>query len=201
MNNLIIILGGGIIKRNGIWRTTNFSEGDKFGVDGSNIRVIAAKYLYEHDSDAFIIASGGKGQYKNIADFPPVAKVIKKELIDLGIPKNKIICETKSGNTYQQLKALKKIISEYNFKEVIIISNEHQLPRIKAMLEFAPYIKNIYAQTKIIIESAEKILIKYAGEKYENMIKKAYQSEPIRNRIKIEKKGVNQIKDGTYKFI
>jgi len=91
----IVILGGGLKKdADGRWRTTNYDEsGDNFGVSGDRLRVVAANYLYKNNQEQLIIASGGKGQLKNIPGAPAVSEVLKRELIELGVPEEKIIEE------------------------------------------------------------------------------------------------------------
>lgn len=200
-NRVIVILGGGLIKEDGKWRTTNFNEkGDNFGALGDRLRVIAGSYLYKNNPEVFIIASGSKGQLKDIPDAPAVSEILKKELIELGVPKEKIIEENKGGNTFQQLQKIKRIIEENCFKKVIIISNEWHLPRVEAMIKYDSDLAKMLEEKKIEIKSAEKICFKYEPEKWQDIINTAYNSEEIIKRIELEKRGVEQIKNGTYKF-
>ena len=109
----IEILGGGLRQdENGHWRTTlGEKEGDNFGPTNDRLRVLAAVALWEKDKNLVVIASGGQGQLKG--SLPPdltVAKVIKGELTDLGLPAEKITEEGKSGSTYGQLLALAEMI-------------------------------------------------------------------------------------------
>jgi len=201
MNTVIAILGGGLKKeKNGIWRSTNFDEGDNFGADGSRVRIIAGAYLYKNNLCDFIVASGGKGQYKKNPEAPNISSVIKRELIELGIPSKKIIEEKKSNNTYEQLREFKKIIENKKIKKFKIISNKYHLPRIKAMIEIDNKLNGLFKKKIIKLESAEKIILKYDSKKWLSIINDAYSNRRMKEKIKLENQGLKDIKNGTYKF-
>jgi hypothetical protein len=202
--NAIVVLGGGLVKEKGKWRTTNFSDkGDKFGALGDRLRIVAASYLYKDNPEQIIIASGGRGQIKAGSDEPAVATVIKKELEGLAVPANKIIKETKSKNTYTELIELQKIIKEKGLKRITIISNKYHLPRLEAIIKHCPELirlKKMFAVSKLTLKSAEEILIKYDSPNWQKTITKAYKNAGMKERIKLERKGVKDIKMGKYKF-
>lgn len=195
---IIFIIGGALIKAAGIWRTANYDEGDNFGVSGDRLRVLAAAHLYKNNKNLFFIALGGRGQLKNISGSPAVAKIIKRELINLGVPVGKIAVEEKSGNTYEQLAALKNIIKKNKLKKFFVISNRYHFPRIKAMLDLAPGLNGFKNKAKFI--SAENVVIKYGENKWKKIIDKARRSSAMKERIKLEEAGVKQIKQGTYQY-
>ena len=198
----IAVLAGGLKKdAYGRWRTTNHNEpGDNFGVSGDRLRVVAAGYLYKNNPQQIIIASGGKGQLKDIEDAPTVSEVIKKELIELGVPEEKIVEENNSGNAYQQLQEIEKIINKMQLKNVSILSSDWNLPRIKEMLVTFSDLKEISKLAEVEFLSAEKICLKFDREKWQKIIDEAYKSEGLKKRIELEKKGVQDIKEGRYKI-
>lgn len=198
----IVIVGGGLKREaDGRWRTTTFEDkGDNFGLSGDKLRVIAASYLYKENPKMFIVALGGKGQLKNIQNAPNVSAIIKKELIDLGVAEEKIIEENNSGTTYQQLEELKKIIKEKKLKYIMIVSNEYHLPRIKAMIEALPQLKEMSKLINIELIAAEKVLLDYDRETWQEIIKIVYNSQAMKKRIQLEQKGIKDIKEGRYKF-
>ena len=195
----IVILGGGLIKdKKGQWRTTNFGEpGDNFGTMGDRIRVVAGYYFYKKNPDILIIASGGRGQFSHIKDAPPVAAVIKQELMEFGVPEEKIIEEVKSYNTYEQLCEIKKIARGKGWQKIEVISNKWHLPRVEAMIEKFEELNSLKTIYKLI--SAEEVLIKEDKTKWEPIIEQAYASGEMRRRIESEQKGVNDIEAGIYK--
>lgn len=204
IKSVIVILGGALKKdADGKWRTTNFDEGDNFGISGDRLRVVAASYLYKKNPDQLIIVSGGKGQLKDVLPRKiTLASVIEGELVEQGVPLEKIIKEERSGNTYQQLKKLLKILKKRKFDKITIISNKCHLPRVRAIIEY----KDEFAQIgkllnkKVKLVSAESIVILYQPKIWKKIIEKAYASREMKERLSLEKKGVREIKLGIYKF-
>jgi hypothetical protein len=198
----LMIPGGGIRRdKNGKWRTNRFSDkGDNFGISGGRLRVVAGSLLYKNDNNLFIIASGGKGQLKNIPGVPCISSVVKGELVGLKVLLNKIIEDNKSNNTYQQLMELKKIILKHKLNEVIIISNKFHLPRIRALIGINKELKKKLDINFIKLKSAEEILIKYNAKRWKKLISNIYKGAVMKKRIALEKRGVKDIKEGKYKF-
>ncbi len=196
----IVIVGGSVRKDDqGRWRTTLLSEGDEHGALGDRLRVIAGAMLYKEETSQKIIALGGRGQLAQVPNAPAVADIIKKELIACDVPVDAIITETESGNTFQQLQSLKKILHDYDFQRVLIVSNTYHLPRIEAMIEMDVELKHMLNQGHIELRSAEEILVEREPERKEE-IDRAYASKQMQERIKKEQEGVSQLKEGTYKL-
>jgi len=195
----VAIIGGGLIKEKSKWHTTNFNEGDNFAVQGDKLRVVAANYLYNDNPELLIIASAGKGQYKNIPDAPTVAEIIKDELVEFGVPEEKIIKEEQSGNTWQQLQELKKIIKKKELDNIIIVSNKYHLPRIQVMIKKDRDFKKMFDAAKIKLQSAEEVVIKHDPEQKKE-IESVYKSKAMQERIALEQKGIRDIKEGRYKL-
>ena len=211
MNNkfYIVILGGGLKKDKNDWRTTNFDENDNFGVLGDRLRIVAGKYLYarasKNNPDVFIIVLGGKGQLKNTKDAPAVAEVLKKELTELGVPPESILEESNSGNTFEQLLALNKIVAEKDLRSIMLVSNRYHLPRVKTMIEFFPNrlksLSVMLAAKNLKFISAEKVCILHYKDKWYKKIKEVYASEGMKKRMQLEKQGIKDIKKRRYKII
>lgn len=201
MKNVIAIMGGGLIKEGGKWRTTNFNEGDEHGALGDRLRVVAGAILHKNNPDLILIALGGKGQLEKNPDALPVSEVIKKELMELGVGERNIITENKSGASYQQLLNLKEIVDPpaggNKFGNIKIISNKYHLPRIKAMMEIIPPAGGL---KNMELLAAEDVLLKYDSENWKDIIENAYNSAGMKDRIKLEEKGVRDIKEGMYKI-
>jgi len=202
MKKIIFINAGIIVKdsRTGQWRTTNFKEKDRFGIMGDRLRVEAAAGLFKENPEHYIICATGKGQLADTPGILPVKKVIKKELIKLGIPGKKILTPGDASNTYQELKELKNFFSRNaGIKQVTIISNRWHIPRVKAI---AGKKFNNFKNYQIILKyiSAEDYLIKQNPGRWKKAISKAYLGKPMKKRIEIEKKGIEQILNGTYRF-
>lgn len=197
---IIFILGGRLINDNGQWRTTNFDEGDNFGAMGDRLRVEAAGILYNQNPSVTLLAAGGQGQCRDIPGAPTVATVIKKELIELGVPEKSIITEEESGNTWQQLQALEALFEKENMEKAAILSNRYHVPRIRAMVDVDDRLRAQLEKEKLTIMSAEEILIDHDPAKWQELIDRGYQTIAMKNRIIKEEEGVRQIKSGVYKL-
>lgn len=194
---IIIVFGGGLFREtNGSWRTTNFNEtGDEYGELGDRLRVVAASYLAKDNPSLKMIVSGGKGQLTEIPGCPTLSIVLKKELIELGVNAENIMEENTAYNTFQQLKNSLVIVRKLNLSRVGIVSNEYHLPRVKVFLE---HISKQNTGIKLI--SAEQILIRKAPGDWKQHIQNAYASETMKKRMALEEKGIQDLKDGKYKF-
>lgn len=186
----IFVLGGLLRKnRDGSYRTGKFNY----------IRVLAGYYLYKNltkrDNVKFIV-SGGRGIYEKIPGIPPVAQVMKGELIKLGLRPDEVTEENETASTYQELVWLKKFINKKNGK-VIIISNAYHLPRVKAMIEYLSEFRKL--KNILTLASAEKIVIRF-NPKLKVQINKFNSSPKMKRVIASEKKGIKDLKRGKYKF-
>jgi hypothetical protein len=198
----IVVLGGGLKKgADGKWRTTNYDEpGDKFGILGDRLRVVAASYLYKKNPGITIIASGGHGQSRGLKGVPTVSEVIKRELIEMSVPKKDIVKEEMSGNTYEQLREAKRLTSKLGIKKIVFLSNKWHLPRIKKMFEKFAELKEIQSLVDLDLKDAERILLDNNRKRWQKIIKQAYRSEELKKRIKLERQGIEAIKQGKYKL-
>jgi len=202
--DVIVVLGGGLKKDANGWRTTNFDEGDNFGIQGDRLRVVAAGFLTRENPKVILVASGGLGQLRNVVGAPTIAKVLKKELVALGISPERIIEEDNSNNTYQQLRELDKLAFQLNLERIAVISNKHHLPRVKAMVEYGPRLDSLkerLAKGTLSLVSAEQILLDHDREQWQKLIENAYKTQEMQKRLALEKQGIEQIKSGTYKFV
>ncbi len=199
---VIVILGGGLVKNpDGTFRTTTFDDvGDHNGILGDRLRVEAAYYLYQDDPERIIIASAGQGIFNDLGEHPDIAAVIKKEVMQLGVPENKIIEENSSNTTWQQLVNLKKILQTKNVAETLIVTNQWHLPRIQAMIENNQDLGDFYQLINCQLIDAEKTVLKADPDKWRKNIHAAYQSQAMQERLELENQGLEQIKQGTYNY-
>lgn len=197
----VAVLGGVIRKKkDGTWRTSNLYEnGESLGSLGDGLRVRAAALLYHKNSNYLIIASGGKGRFKRIVGVPAIAQVIKAELIKLNVPERAVMIEDKSGSTYEQLQKIKKILVDNSISRLVVISNAWHLPRVKAMVKLDPDLNKTWKQRRLILKSAEKILISQ-NQLWKQKIAKAYNKDKIQQIIKSEKQGIKDLLEGNYVF-
>lgn len=197
----IIVLAGGIKQdASGRFVSTDLTAEDNgLGAPGGKLRAIAAAALAIKYNEAAVIASGGKGYDvpKNAPENRPLAaEILRDELIENGVPANRIMLEKNSNTTYQQLQELEKLIAEKHWRNVILIVNRYNLSRLHAMIK-AKFLPLIEIVTGI---SAEEVLCKEDPSRWGKQVTEAYESQFMTERITKEEEGLLQIKNGTYQF-
>lgn len=201
MKTLIALFCGGLVKDSfGKWHSPDFNSGIAlYDAPGSRERVVGTFCLWTENSDAIIVALGGKGQMKNIPDAPTLAEAVSEELLELGVSKEKIFEEHESGTTYQQLLALQKISKELSPEKIFVVSNKYHLPRIEAMVGYAPDLK-VLKNFAMEFMPAEDVLLGRDPGAWKESIEHAYASFEMKELIKKEEQGVKQIREGTYRW-
>jgi uncharacterized SAM-binding protein YcdF (DUF218 family) len=116
--DVIILLGGG-----------SFGEALDFSGIGAPSeetvgRIVTAVRLQKKINVA-VIVSGGAGFKGRKAESP----ILKRFLIDLGVPADKIIIEDKSRDTIENAKYTKEICEKYNFKKPILVTSAYHMKR------------------------------------------------------------------------
>lgn len=197
----IIVLGGELVKEGGIWRSAHFNAGAHLG---DRLRVIAAYFLYQdevaHNPELVVVASGGRGG-RGALDAPTLASVIKKELLQLGVPAESVVAEEKSNTTYEQLQECERMTVLRGWETVAIISNDYHLPRIQALCELVPKFPHLKAgleRGRVLLMSAEQVAIAHAPTRYRKMVEDAYRSNAMKMRKQREAQGVADLRAGRY---
>jgi len=196
----IVILSGCIKRIGDTWQSTDLSEVDAvYGSPGQSLRVEAATILAHKYPRALLVPSGGIG-YEHPQGIEPekplLAEVMHRELLKHSIQSSRIFPEAKSNSTYQQLQALEHMLSERAWEHVIIVTSRWHVPRVGAMIE-AEFSE---LANRVILVSAEEVLIADSPQKWQALIEDAYHSEFLKERIEKENEGIRQIKSGTYRF-
>jgi hypothetical protein len=203
-SKLLAILGGDLVRdvATGKWRTTTFEDaGDKFGILGDQLRIVAGWHLYREEPYLRIVALGGESNWTS--DAPTVAMVMKHELMALGVPEQAIMTERGSFTTYQQLSSLQAMLEEEMSPSVCIVSNRYHLGRIQAFIEHAPALlrlRQCHMLGWVALQEAEAILIAHDPKTWQPQVDATYQSARMSERIALEEKGTRQIREGTYPF-
>jgi uncharacterized SAM-binding protein YcdF (DUF218 family) len=86
--------------------------------------------LYNKKISSKIICTGAAVKNKYIE-----AEIIKKELINAGIPSENIICETKARSTWENIKYTKDIMGKENFLKIVIVSSPAHVRRASIYAE------------------------------------------------------------------
>lgn len=198
MHYAIAVLGGGMINDGSRWRTTRYLEiGDKNGVSGDWLRVVAAADLYPKNKDAVFIVSGGRGQYATVPGAPTIAHLLAEELRKLGVPRAKIIQERESNNTYEQLLFIPRVLKKFSIHRVGMITNHWHIPRVRAFMRYNKDIHALYRSIRVDCIDAERVVVKHHPE-MKAEIAAVLKSELVRARAQKERQGIAAIKSGTY---
>lgn len=197
----IIVLSAGIKQdAAGRWVSTDLTaEDNQHGAPGGTLRVLAAAALAQRYPHATIVASGGKGfdvPPGTPEDRPLLCDIIRDELIDAGVPLERIVLEGNSSTTYQQLLELEHLAAVRGWKLLAIVSNTWHLPRIGAIIEAK--IPQLSGFADLI--SAEDVLVEADSIRWKSFLDEAYSSRFVADRKASEEQGVADIRNGTYRF-
>lgn len=197
----IIVLSAGV-KRNaaGQWTSTELNAQDNaLGAPGGKIRILAAASLASQHPYAVVVATGQKGYDISSAateDRPLLCEVLRDELLDAGVPEERIVLEDKSNTTYQQLGEIEKLASRRAWQNVALVTNRYHLGRLEAIMRVKfPTLARVAAPV-----SAEEVLLEADRERWEPVFAEAYSSKFMAQRVAQEQRGIAQIADGTYLF-
>lgn len=179
----------------GVWRSSLFENGGT----GDRLRVEAAAVLYRAHPQMIVVA-GGKGKLAHVAGVPPCASVMKRELLELGVPAADILEELRSANTYQQLQFIKSLFERFPIARLRILSNRYHLPRIGAFLDSDAQLHAWFASGRVQLQAGEDILLQHDRSRWHSLIAEAYASQAMADRLKQETQGVHDIHAGTYRF-
>lgn len=165
---------------------------------GDRLRVEAAAVLYQAHPQPIIVA-GGKGKLAHLAEAPACASVMKRELLESGVPAADLIEELSSANTYEQLQTIKSLFAQFSIARLRVLSNRYHLPRIGAFLGSDAQLGEWFASGRIQSQAAEEILLQHDPSRWHGLIAEAYASHAMRERMEQEEKGVRDIRAGAYR--
>ncbi|MDD4892783.1 MAG: ElyC/SanA/YdcF family protein [Candidatus Rickettsiella isopodorum] len=184
---------------------------------GGKPRVIAAAELAGVFPEAKIVTNsiGSKideqtGERTTLS----LASVMSQELQKMGVDPNKITHQEISYSVFTELIELIKLVVKNGWKNVAILTNEYQIPRIEAMLEHMEALHDPngesekaefkqalaeYRKMDVAIKcvAAEEVL-PLRSDHYRTLIDQVRQSEAWQARIARENEGAEQIRKGEY---
>lgn len=171
-------------------------------------RVLAALELHDAFPNVDLITTS---RTRN-QDEPTYAAVMKDELLQKGVPDERIVLEEESVSTITEYKEAVKLWNEKQWTNIVFVSSNFHLPRARALLnhleDFADNEEELASLTKFANSIRKGILtIQFLGsaeilsirdERYKKLFAEVDASEGMQQRIAFEKKGVEQIASGTY---
>jgi hypothetical protein len=196
VKTLISLLGAYLVKEGDQWRSNDLNVRQSASdTIITSFRVNAAASLLKIDQEAVIYLQGGLADQSH----PSLAVVMQLELLALGISKERMLLEEKSERTFQQLYELQTFVLENHPSHIKILSNEWHLPRVQAMVNLVSVFAALRAFSLQYV-AAEEVLIDEDPETWRSVIATARLLPAVQKAITQEKRGIEQIHDGTYKF-
>jgi len=202
MKRALLLLSAGI-KQNehGEWESTDLVEHDGFqGASGGKVRVRAAAYLHQSGDYDVVIAPGGHGHDKNIAgvNHPGLYEILKRELGQYGVPEEVIVGKDDSNTTLEQLLSALSTAVQQGVGDVTIVTSRYHLTRVQAMIEHMTNYAQKLGIDHVHYLAAEDVCIEAAPSEWEQRVEEAYASKQVQERVALELKGVQDIKQGSY---
>ncbi len=193
---VVVVLGGNIIKSGDRFITTPYEKGTKksFGAQG---RVIAAALLYHLGVSDCLLLSTGKTEPED-QGAPAEASVMKAELLAYGVPETCMHLEENSKTTEENARELVKLLTTEKFKEkrtIGVITSSWHIRRTDAFLKK----EGGHAEgRRIKYVSSDTMISRYLPE-FRGDIHLIYHRQEMKDRIQDERNGYNALKTGTYK--
>lgn len=117
----VVVLGGG--------SATFRAGGNEINElsDATALRVLEGARLYELLNDPEVVVSGGADE---LLDVPtPESVPMQQELIELGVPANRIQMESVSGNTIEQAENLSRLMEARNIGDFVLVTSPIHMRR------------------------------------------------------------------------
>lgn len=129
----IVVLGGTV--------DTMTSSGEQLMLTGAAERLTGAVLLYKTGIAPRILWTGGTGQLNQAVKEAPLAGRL---LEMMGVPKEAILLESESRNTFENALFTKEMMEEAGIKRIVLVTSSWHMRRSaaifrKAGIEFTPY--------------------------------------------------------------
>lgn len=198
--DILVVLAAGMTRVSSGWASTDLTEKDSLsGAPGGRLRVVAASVLAKKYPNATVVASGGKGY-----DVPPgarddrplLADMMSNELVEQGVSAARVLRESSSNTTFQQVEQLEQLLAKHHWRNVWLITNQWHVPRVRALIDVK--FPGIAVREDIRVISAEDVLCEDDAARWAGLCEAAYASSFLKQRVVQEAAGIRQIYDGTY---
>ena len=196
MCEVVVVLGGNIVKSGAGFITTPYIKGTKksFGAQG---RVITAALLYHLGVSDCLLLSTGKTDPQD-KEAPSEASVMQAELLVYGVPETCMYLEEHSKTTEENARELAKLFTTEQFQEkrtIGVITSSWHIRRTDAFLAREGFKEE---GRKIKYISSDTMISRYLPA-FRNDIHLIYHSQEMQDRIQDERNGFAALKKGTYK--
>jgi hypothetical protein len=191
--------------RKHLYETTTYLDEAPSGILGGKAHIVAAAEIAKVFPDVHIVTSA-----RDDINSETHAKVMEDELIRLGVPKERISREEQSINTLTELTEMVKMAVRENWKSVAVLTSDYHIARNLEMFvhldeladpkdeEFKNAWESFKNNVSCVFIGAETIL-PLRNIKYGELIAKVEESPAYIRRIEFETRGVEAIREKSYK--
>ncbi len=121
----IVVLGGSIA-------FPNYHHRDVELMDSSD-RILQAARLYKAQKAPIILMSGGNIDFLGSSDLPPESQLMAQLAVEFGVPKEVLLTETTSRNTYENAKNSWAVLQPKGIKQILLVTSAFHMPRSVAI--------------------------------------------------------------------
>jgi hypothetical protein len=192
--------------------STDYSDSDPYGMLAGKARVDAAAEVSHYLPTTKIVTTTHGPSLEQPGDATVIhAYVLTHELLQLGVPAERIIPEIKSTNTLTELQEMEKLIARHKWHHVGIITFELHAERTAVMLRHLAELSDLLDQelkesleyverekARIVIVKAEDILAQISSH-YKHLIEYARTTPSYQRRLSSERQGIEAIKKHAYR--
>lgn len=215
---IIFVLAGSMKynEKKGRYESGSFSTSDQNSLKATGValaaggkdRVLAAAELHKAFPSVDIITTS---RTRN-QDEPTYAAVMKDELLQKGVPDERIVLEEDSVSTVTEYKEAIKLWNTHKWSSIVFITSNFHVLRARALLNHIEDFSDNDEELELITSFANSIrqgslsvqflgsaeILAIRDEHYKSLLQEVNASDGIQQRIAFEKKGVEQIASGTY---
>ncbi|MEK7095081.1 MAG: YdcF family protein [Patescibacteria group bacterium] len=186
---IFVITGGTVLSEDGVYHSTSYSDGDAFGTLGGYVRVEAGAILASEYPKAKLVTTGrgGAGKGKPVTH----AAVMERELLELGVKPERIVCEEISTTTMSGLAQAFVLAQKHHWKSIIFVTNEFHLPRVQAMWN------TLDTSIEAHFISAEDVIVRVRPE-FSKTFEDIKATSAYKKRLESEARGIEALRLGTY---
>lgn len=143
----VIVVLGGMTREVGYPRVIN-------EVNEAGDRVLYAAWLYHQGAAPTILISGGTAPWVSPQGGPPEAEAIAELLDMLDVPREAVLLETDSRNTYENAVGSYEILEERDMHRIVLVTSALHMPRAYALFQRSGF-EVIPAPTDFLVSQAE----------------------------------------------
>ncbi len=196
------------------YKVGSYADADWKGfLSGGKPKALAGLELAEQFPDATVAVNSMTFKISD-QEAPTDAQVMADYLEQQGLSSERVVMQTNSQNTFEELVELIKSIQKYGWQHVAVVATETQKPRTIEMLrqietlvdprgaskepvfrEALEYLKD--HTPKITVVSSEDIL-PIRSSAYKAVIEKARETDLWKTRQALDEQALRQLREGTY---